>query len=325
MRKIVYISFIFILCIAQNSYAQNLIPNYSFEVYDTCPFSAGQIYYVQPWGAAVVNSSSDYYNACSVPGNLGIPSNFAGNQNAKDGNAYAGIVMYASPSGTNWREYLQVQLTSALTSDSCYRFTCYISIADDYKFNITNLGAYFSFTAVNTCDACVLSYSPQINYTDASGIGDTSGWYKVEAIFQAQGGEQYMTIGNFNLDASTTPIIVNTGGGDVAYNYIDSVSLVKVTCPVDIGINENSKSKFSFHLYPNPNNGTMLLDYNLNPTDKAEFKIYDVTGKLVSNYILNSSFTQIQINNDLFSNGIYFYQIMVNDQVVQADKLVIIK
>ncbi len=121
MKKFIKIFFILILFEGvRECGAQNLVPNYSFETKDTCPFSAGQIYYAQPWTAAVTNSSSDYFNSCSAAGAEGVPINWAGNQNAQNGSAYAGIVMYAAPIGTNWREYLQVQLTSTLIMDSCY-------------------------------------------------------------------------------------------------------------------------------------------------------------------------------------------------------------
>ena len=89
--------------------------------------------------------------------------------------------------------------------------------------------------------------------------------------------------------------------------------------------NSIEEPEILFKLYPNPNNGTMLLDYKLNATDKAEIKIYDVAGKLISKYELNSSSTQINIHDDLLNSSIYFYQIKVNDRVVQSDKLIIIR
>ena len=100
---------------------------------------------------------------------------------------------------------------------------------------------------------------------------------------------------------------------------------MKVTCPIDIGINENENSKSLFSLSPNPNEGNMILSYHLNKNEKAEMKIYDITGKLTSSYQLDNATTEMQIHDDLLNNGIYFYQIRVNDRVVQADKIIIIK
>ena len=81
----------------------------------------------------------------------------------------------------------------------------------------------------------------------------------------------------------------------------------------------------SITLYPNPNNGRMLLNYSLKPNDKATLFIYDIAGKWISTYPLNSSVTQMSINDELLNNGIYFYQIRVNGRMIQSNKLVIIK
>lgn len=314
---------------AQKSYAQNLIPNYSFEVYDTCPsnFNGGLVRFALPWKNPTA-ASPDYFNACDASGAYGVPLNISGGyQNAKDGNAYIGIVMYQDLN-TDAREYVQVKLIDTLSADSCYKLTFYVSIGNLFDcYKITNFDAYFSSSLITATNTTVFPYTPQITYLNTAGIGDTASWYKVEGVFQSQGDEQYMTIGNFHNDASTTRIIYDAGClySGYAYYFIDSVSLTKVTCPIDIGIIDNSKPNFSFNLFPNPNDGNMVLNYSIRLGDKAVMIIYDVTGKLISNYILNSSLTQIQIHPDLFNNGIYFYQIMVNDRAVQADKLVIIK
>ena len=81
-----------------------------------------------------------------------------------------------------------------------------------------------------------------------------------------------------------------------------------------------------FNLYPNPNDGNMVLDYSLlNENDKAELALYDITGKLLFRYELNASENQLAISHKGLNNGIYLYKIKVNEQVVKSDKLIIIK
>src|SRR5665213_2039907 len=88
-------------------YAQNLVPNYSFEVYDTCPYHSNQIFFAPPWQGVTTNST-DYFNACSSV--YGVPTAGLGDwQYARTGNAYAGIIVINS-FGANYREYLQVKL-----------------------------------------------------------------------------------------------------------------------------------------------------------------------------------------------------------------------
>lgn len=81
----------------------------------------------------------------------------------------------------------------------------------------------------------------------------------------------------------------------------------------------------AFRLYPNPNDGSMLLDYSLNIDETGEIKIMDITGKLVGSYRMDNAKQQLMIDNRVLVNGIYIYHIVVNDKVVKSDKLIIIK
>lgn len=75
-HKILLISFIGVFSI--NSYCQlNLVPNFSFEIYDTCPNTQVKIQYAMGWSKYSFGiSTPDYYNACSPDTVLGVPNNF---------------------------------------------------------------------------------------------------------------------------------------------------------------------------------------------------------------------------------------------------------
>ena len=80
--------------------SQNLVPNGSFEILDTCPISTGGIYHANPWFQPVFwngtnafgISSSDIFNKCTIDILAQVPLNGIGYQNAKLGNGYAGII-----------------------------------------------------------------------------------------------------------------------------------------------------------------------------------------------------------------------------------------
>lgn len=80
-----------------------------------------------------------------------------------------------------------------------------------------------------------------------------------------------------------------------------------------------------FILYPNPNNGNMSLSYNIGSGSKASMNLFDVTGKLVNSYDLQNNVGILEINEGHLQNGIYFYNILINDIVVKTNKMVIIK
>jgi hypothetical protein len=97
------------------------------------------------------------------------------------------------------------------------------------------------------------------------------------------------------------------------------------TSPSPTSVSAVPEQEKKFKLYPNPNNGNMVLDYFLNTNDKGEIIIYDITGKLIDKRIINSSSNQMLISNEQLNNGIYFYIINVNEQTQQNGKIVIIK
>src|SRR5690606_27988767 len=105
--------------------AQNLVPNYSFENYSSCPTATNQVYLLDDWYDPLP-SSPDYLNSCyigSPPGNVGVPLNFMGYQEALTGEGYIGILVV----GGGFREYVQAELTEPLVSGQCYYLEMFIS------------------------------------------------------------------------------------------------------------------------------------------------------------------------------------------------------
>lgn len=83
--------------------------------------------------------------------------------------------------------------------------------------------------------------------------------------------------------------------------------------------------KRSFTLFPNPNNGSMTMIYDLGKDTNASMNLYDVTGKLINTYDLQNTNGAIEINEDQLHNGIYFYSILVKEKVIKNNKIVIIR
>jgi hypothetical protein len=110
-----------------------------------------------------------------------------------------------------------------------------------------------------------------------------------------------------------------------SYYYIDDVSVICMDCDTGIGIN-NLENDFQFKLFPNPNNGSMNFIYSLNETSIGELTIYDVTGKLVSKHSLQTGKNnQLFVNESELKNGVYFYKLVIDNEIKQSDKIVIIK
>jgi hypothetical protein len=87
-----------------------------------------------------------------------------------------------------------------------------------------------------------------------------------------------------------------------------------------VGINKLENSK-SIQLYPNPSNQNINIE-NLDFNFQDEFKliIYDMVGKKVIETSLNSSFSNIDINE--LNNGIYIALVQKNNETIYSQKLI---
>lgn len=218
----------FLLCIVtpMASAQGNLVPNNGFELHTTCPGGFSQFNgYVSNW-VSPNTASPDYMNSCANPLPAGVPQNGIGYQAPHSGNAYAGTYTF---SGTIYREFIQVQLTSPLTAGQEYLFSMYAVLHNKSHTAVDDLGAYFSVTAPNASTAGMLSGSPQPQLSNPYGnvITDTLNWTLISGTYTATGGEQYLTLGHLKSDANTTYLSLPYGTVG-AYYYFDDISLTEI-------------------------------------------------------------------------------------------------
>ncbi|MBI3520256.1 MAG: hypothetical protein HY062_12995, partial [Bacteroidetes bacterium] len=87
----------------------------------------------------------------------------------------------------------------------------------------------------------------------------------------------------------------------------------------------NNNTTVNVRLFPNPNKGVMTLEYDLGAEPKGEMRIFDINGKLVNVYSLQSSIGKLEINQQHLTNGVYYYSIILNGNVSKTDKIIVIK
>jgi Secretion system C-terminal sorting domain/Beta-propeller repeat len=115
------------------------------------------------------------------------------------------------------------------------------------------------------------------------------------------------------------PLLINTNplnGG---------MYLVKLSNSISVETEELTKNKPNelFKLSPNPNNGLMQLQYQIEQNSIAHLSIYNVLGEKVSEYKLQNNSNLMTINETKLTSGIYFYTIYVNDFLLKTDKIII--
>ncbi len=278
----------------------NLVPNPSFENVTACDSLGVALGSVPPWDSPTVGSP-DIFNTCAIPPSqqFNVPTNYYGYQYPHTGNGYVGEVIFGQ--GQNLREYLQVQLDSVLIANKMYCVSFYTSKSNGNDYAVNNMGLYFSATHTQIPNAYRLNLTPQI--IDTNIISDTASWTLVSGTYIAQGGEQYIIIGNFNTEATTDTLAMN-GIENWSYYYIDDVTIVDCTGS-GFGVGELTENE-GIEIFPNP--ATTILTLTLtNGEGKKPLYIYNVLGEIVFSSSITKAKTEIDISN--LPLGIYFVEV----------------
>ncbi len=175
----------------------------------------------------------------------------------------------------------------------------------------------------------------QVNGAVSTGVNS-----KIKLINGTQAKNVFWKVdGAVNINSNSTfigTIICNNGaisihsnstltGGAFTTNgqfTTDTLTITKTSTCVPAGIASIMHgNEQAITLYPNPFKSSITISVkDLSPADKYELKVYNVLGKeVMSNVITNQ--TTILGTNDLAS-GMYFYQLLNNNVLMQSGKLV---
>lgn len=214
-----------------NLTSQDLLRNGGFEEKTYCPtdFNTQTLKTVKYW-TQPNRATPDYFNACSK--NAGVPRNFVGSQDALEGEGYVGLVTFAG-SKRNYREYLQTELTRKLAPGEMVCVEFWVSCADYCLYVTDGLGVLFSQGAVKASGEGLIDERPQIRNPRLHLLDQYDSWVKLSDVFVANGGEKYLTIGNFNSDQSISRLMrTELDGGSAtsawSYVYIDNIEVHSV-------------------------------------------------------------------------------------------------
>lgn len=285
MQKTLYILLFSIVVFVMKGQT-NLVPNPSFEDTLNCPVSSDEIYNALNWSSPTFGTP-DYFNSCHASlNNAGVPYNFFGYQNAFNGNAYAGFCVYQIP---NSREYLQVKLDSVMQAGADYCISYYVALTEVSGYAIKQIGLYFSDTLINIPMSTTLSFIPQIE--NNTFILDTNLWVKVMSSFTANGGEEYLIIGNFNNDSNTDTLGVSNNSNACCY-YIDSIEVKRcLSSSIKESYNNNIK------IGPNPATNYFNMDFGIN-IGPFNIELYDDLGqKIFSLSSINTKKLNVDISH----------------------------
>ena len=233
-----YISFTslclaFVFLLSNKGQAQiNFVPNAGFEENNGIPTEIGQFRLAEPWITfAPGNQPADYFNRAAKE-RTGVPHNFIGTQEPKAGDAYGGFLLYLN-SRQEYTEFVQVPLTTELKAGEEYYAEFYVSLAEDSEFAVDGIGMHFAVRPPLLMQGGYAQLQPQVSNPAKNIIQDKNNWVKVAGQFTAQGGERFLTIGNFKTRTQNTVKKVKTTRAEkepykYAYYYLDEVTVKPV-------------------------------------------------------------------------------------------------
>ncbi len=296
---------VLIMFCSQASWGQNLIPNASFE--DTISYGGGFTSPKYWFRAGGDNTDGEHY----TPYNQylwTIPQNFFGYQYAQHGNSYYGTEMYQFVYKA-LRSYIQCRLIRPLIKDSTYCLRIYVNLPDSMTYaSRGQLGIYLSNMAISSTSNGNLPYTPQLVISPTNYITDKLDWTEFNLSYTAQGGERYLTMGNFNDTLGIDTLFVG-GGNDPNFSYygtyyfIDNLYLGHCdSIPKDFDISNktsvNNKPCFTDSTY-------LSLTIKNRSIDSINFTEDTLTlfTEVFRNGNLEQSFQQSISNNTLNFNG----------------------
>lgn len=266
-------------------FSQNLVPNPSFELIDSCPQYPYVLGY-QPGAVPLYWFSSsdtpDYFNACEDTV-TDVPTNIFGHQYAMDGQAYSGMFSYFSFG--DFREMVSVELSSPMVVGETYFASFYANAAyggyQEVAWACSNLGLLFCMDP-NYYD--LFTQQPPFelrNYAHVWSsvvISDTANWVLVSGSFVADSAYRFMVVGNQFNDANTT--VDSLGPGyPWAYQFVDQfcVSIDPLGCPLANSINGPAPSLAG--VFPNPAQDKLHVTWQSQWTDRLS--VSDMIGRLI--------------------------------------------
>lgn len=231
----------------------NLVPNPSFE--DTLGECDIQMF-IGPLGSKIKNwytcyygSTPDCYNTCAnsimYPTISSVPYSCRTYQMPHTGQAFIGLWAYqahnALDSSNIESENIAVKLNTSLKANACYYGEFYANLGNISNLGINQISMLLS-TNIYTATAgnFTNTIQPQVQWDTTQYFTDTLNWVKISAKFKAQGGEKYLTIGNFKDGTHLKKTFIGTnfipGGCAIIasnrfYINIDDVNLYEIPKP----------------------------------------------------------------------------------------------
>ncbi|OFX31100.1 MAG: hypothetical protein A2X08_18125 [Bacteroidetes bacterium GWA2_32_17] len=125
----------------------------------------------------------------------------------------------------------------------------------------------------------------------------------------------YNTAGTYNIS-----VIVNYPWGP--YGACIDTAYKTITILYGTGLEEYTKEKLNFKLYPNPTTGNITVECTIPGKDKSELRAFSSYGSLQEAYPLQPGYNKIEIPAGKWDSGVSIIGLYVNGKQMLAEKVV---
>ncbi len=205
-----------------------LLENGSFEQVEGKIKKGGLVNLAVNW-MSPTKSGADLYSG-KVKEGYSVPNNPMGREDAYDGENYAGFTAF-SYGDKEPRTYVSAKLKTPMRGGLKYCVKFYISLAEGSKYASNNIAANFSKKQFNIPEDKSIMAESSVMKVGNPIFNATFGWDEICGVYTAQGGEKFITIGNFSTNGDTEserlkkPKNFSGQQAIAAYYYIDNISV----------------------------------------------------------------------------------------------------
>jgi len=275
---------------------KNLVPNGSFENFRK---KANNLRQAIPWQPI---ASVDYYQSP-------LSNDTTAQKGAYEGYSYIGLRFQK-----RYKEFAQVKLVEPLHRGTVYAFSMHVRLAFWSNAILKSFGAIFSKAGYRGQGDAVKS--SMIDTVNKKGLMKNFQWFTIRGFYKADGGEKYLTIGNFapEVKKDMTRMNLFNMGYKEAYYFVDDISLTKFKEPkeeVEVVIVGPSHKEVE--------DSTLVVKKDIQVGEKVALKnIFFEDGKYyllpesyaelnkLAQYLLKNPTIEIQINGHSDNSGLKF-------------------
>ncbi len=217
-----------------NVFAQeeNLVSNPSFETLEGKLKALGCIENAVGWSSPT-GVRADVFTPSKVV-EINSPENIYGKEDAREGTNYAGIVAYSFGDAMP-RSYIMAKLNTPLKKGMKYCVKFNLSLSEASKYACNQLGVNFAAKPFATDSKTAIIEKTHVLNSKNKIFSAMFNWEQVCGVYYAEGGEKFITIGNFTSNENTKNEKIKkdpknkTASIAGSYYYIDDVSVSMIT------------------------------------------------------------------------------------------------